>query len=136
MTLKLPGLKNIGNTCFFNSVLQALVYSRYLIPQTEAQGDVTVALSDALVLLRKSSKTFNPSQLFNKIQQSFQVYSRFQQQDSHELLRRLLDLVFEEKSDDNMTNIFSGKFILIITCTDCGYVFKFNLDIMQLRAIF
>jgi ubiquitin carboxyl-terminal hydrolase 16/45 len=76
----------------------------------------------------------NPRELFSKICGKWQIYSGFQQQDSHELLRRLLDELREEHyrclngnrqehaNRSLMDDVFQGKLTSLIKCDVCGYV--------------
>lgn len=43
-----------------------------------------------------NSSPFNPSDIFQKIARKWKVYSQYRQQDSHELLIRILDLMDHE----------------------------------------
>ena len=91
------------------------------------------------------SGSLSPKVLFSKICGKWNMYSNFQQQDSHELLRRLLDDISEEERSVFRTklkmhqettdaplptrhkntfieSIFMGKLVSVVICSECGYV--------------
>ncbi|KAJ1567056.1 Ubiquitin carboxyl-terminal hydrolase 16, partial [Cladochytrium tenue] len=160
-----PGLKNLGNTCFFNSVMQCMTYSPpvqdlviaakdpesgpSLSPPVNLDKPLTRALVEFLDIMRVQAQCgrysiVNPGGLFTQLGNKYKVYKSFRQQDSHELLRCLLDGVKDEqmKKDDKgkplanqrtfVDDVFGGKLVSAVICDACktiSYNFEDFLDI-------
>lgn len=116
------GLRNLGNTCFMNAILQSLSniqdFSCYFkeLPSvalrsgktagrrmyhTRSQGDSSVSLVEefrkTLCSLWQGSQTaFSPDALFYVIWKIMPSFRGYQQQDAHEFLRYLLDHLHRE----------------------------------------
>ncbi|KAI4882225.1 hypothetical protein NFI96_025673 [Prochilodus magdalenae] len=120
------GFSNLGNTCFFNAVLQNLSQtfllrqllsevkdeqsSLLLKPPPSAQldpltvqlprpGSLTLAMCQLLNEIQKTQKSVvTPRELFTQVCKKAARFKGFQQQDSQELLRYLLDGMRAEES--------------------------------------
>uniref|UniRef100_A0A667YW45 Ubiquitin carboxyl-terminal hydrolase n=1 Tax=Myripristis murdjan TaxID=586833 RepID=A0A667YW45_9TELE len=116
------GLRNLGNTCFMNAILQSLSnieqFSCYFkeLPavalrsgktagrrmyHTRSQGDSSVSLVEefrkTLCSLWQGSQTaFSPDSLFYAIWKIMPSFRGYQQQDAHEFMRYLLDHLHRE----------------------------------------
>ncbi|CAN9499333.1 unnamed protein product [Ophioblennius macclurei] len=116
------GLRNLGNTCFMNAILQSLSnieqFSCYFkeLPavalrsgktagrrmyHTRSQGDTSVSLVEefrkTLCSLWQGNQTaFSPDSLFYAIWKIMPSFRGYQQQDAHEFMRYLLDHLHRE----------------------------------------
>uniref|UniRef100_A0A669B049 Ubiquitin carboxyl-terminal hydrolase n=1 Tax=Oreochromis niloticus TaxID=8128 RepID=A0A669B049_ORENI len=122
VALGATGLRNLGNTCFMNAILQSLSnieqFSCYFkeLPavalrsgktagrrmyHTRSQGDNSVSLVEefrkTLCSLWQGNQTaFSPDSLFYAIWKIMPSFRGYQQQDAHEFMRYLLDHLHRE----------------------------------------
>merc|ERR1719253_973761 len=112
------GLSNLGNTCFFNSVLQSLRVSglRELHARPKDESQLSAALADAWTGMQsQDGSCFNPKRLLGLVHKECPNLRRGAQHDAHELLRRLLDLAKQEGP-------FAGWLACLTRCDACGLV--------------
>ncbi|XP_030317088.1 ubiquitin carboxyl-terminal hydrolase 16 isoform X1 [Calypte anna] len=118
LEVSVKGLSNLGNTCFFNAVMQNLSQTPVLrellkeakMPGTTVKiespelsiepqlikldqpGHLTLAMYQFLTEMQETKKgVITPKELFAQVCKKAVRFKGYQQQDSHELLRYLLD---------------------------------------------
>lgn len=124
--LGLCGLRNIGNTCFMNSVIQCLSHTADLTRFLKTKIDCRSITKDQRILAefaklirdmwQPNTRTVIPSELKSAFSSKHRMYSGYAQQDAQEFLRFFLDSLHsacnsgtkgnnsELKIDDNLTD--------------------------------
>ncbi|KAL3634466.1 ubiquitin-specific protease ubp2 [Castilleja foliolosa] len=134
------GLVNLGNTCFFNSVMQNLLpihsLREYLFELDESVGPLIASLRKFFLETNSEAGfkgAINPRSLFGSLCTKAPQFRGYQQHDSHELLRCLLnDLSTEElsarkRNESSITGptfvdtIFGGQLSSTVSCLECGH---------------
>ena len=134
----LTGLSNLGNTCFFNSAMQCLNATQLLTNyycgkfENPKKGGINTAFSSVLKSMRSESRTVNPGKLHSSVMGKFPQFRGYGQQDSHELLRCLLDALHTEIENLNkkqglkektiIEEVFGGKLLSTVKCLRCSNV--------------
>ncbi|XP_076941839.1 ubiquitin carboxyl-terminal hydrolase 20-like [Bidens hawaiensis] len=140
------GLGNLGNTCFFNAVLQCFTHSVSLVQGLYSHAHPTPCdcSNDRFCLictLRKhveislssAKKVIYPWKFINNLSYFSSSFRRYQQEDAHEFLQCFLDRlessfnVLETKDDmtqtDNLVKqVFGGRVISKLRCCNCNHV--------------
>ncbi|GFH60198.1 hypothetical protein CTEN210_16674 [Chaetoceros tenuissimus] len=140
------GLRNLGNTCYLNSAMQLLMgvggFSKDIIDsyqKDQARDDESCSMRDALALFflsmqQQPSQSPNendlyqnagdPSELKKVIDEKTSLFEGFWQQDAHEFLNTILDLLHDEldsdENDDETKNDSDEKSIKTEATVDCN----------------
>nr|XP_043613576.1 ubiquitin carboxyl-terminal hydrolase 2 [Erigeron canadensis] len=135
---RVKGLLNLGNTCFFNSILQNLLamdkLRDHFLRLEKPVGPLAASLKKLFIETNPSAgpqKVVNPWSLFNSVCAIAPQFKGYQQQDSHELLRFLLDGLCTEESKVQsfspkhsstfVDTIFGGQISSSVSCLECGH---------------
>ncbi|CDY15525.1 BnaA08g28090D [Brassica napus] len=144
------GLVNLGNTCFFNSIMQNLLSLDRLRDHflNEDASGIVGTLACSLKKLFAETKpeaglksVINPRVFFGSFCVKAPQFRGYDQHDSHELLRCLLDSLSteesalrkkrgvgvsdsDEKSSTLIESVFGGETSSIVSCMECGHSSK------------
>lgn len=130
------GLKNKGNTCFFNSTIQALlslpVFINF-IKKTEFDSRVQPILSSFknFIFEYQNVKVYDPSVFIHDIRPKIRLFDG-RQQDAHSFLESFLSILFDEQAKDTkLKELFDIFHEDTITCSSC----KFSTTVKTSSAI-
>lgn len=140
--LKPSGFTNVGNTCYMNSVLQALLSSnylntyliRYLQKYVEQKIDITEYFSPmiieylriALDIYNTNNNTYTPITFKRTLDTNIKYFNGSQQHDGQEFLLAIMNEFIDSSKDKNIGHIINkicgGKYKQMICCTKCYHI--------------
>lgn len=152
IVLKLRGFQTLGNTCYMNSALQALLSSNiintvilfYVRKNPDCINNLSPILLEycrIIIELAKSDSlhdmTYRPNLFKNILGSENIVFRGNGQHDSNELLLYMINEFADDKRDKGMSNLIKrvcfGKFKQYLFCSECKNIsesyFKF-LDVI------
>ena len=102
------GLRNLGNTCFMNSILQCVAHTPGFIDSllsslrtdinrhSKLRGQLAERFAELMEEMRNSRTAVSPDQVKHMVGRFAPQFSGYMQQDAHEFLRFLLDGLHED----------------------------------------
>lgn len=145
-----PGLSNLGNTCFLNSVLQCLIYTAPLSNSLLSDGQDHARqcrMSGGFCLYCEMhrlahkclspgvGRVVTPSQIVSRLRSIGKQFRMGRQEDAHEFLRLVIDALqkaclggreerdvpAEQRTSTLIHRIFGGRLESLVTCLSCKH---------------
>lgn len=130
--LYVNGMSNIGNTCYMNSALQAMLSSVHLTKKVQELSNIKnisnlqIEYNDIISKMKKSKSTITPSSFKKELGKINKDYKGSKQQDANAMLLTTLNEFIEPKNIKNsnsklkkIKDVFYGKYKQYIQCSNC-----------------
>ncbi|KAH9314652.1 hypothetical protein KI387_023279 [Taxus chinensis] len=139
------GLRNLGNTCFLNAVVQCLTYTQPLVnclkytPHTnpcEHEGFCAFCVLQEHVntVAESCGQIIEPLQLVDNLSNLSSSFEKYQQEDAHEYMHCLLEALHKStlspkaakaclllQGDSFVKELFGGRLRSQIRCVECSH---------------
>lgn len=113
------GLRNTGNTCFLNSVLQCLLRTAPILrTRHRCRGSDFCPLCALKRLSEQSATCVTPSEFLKNLKVIGAQFHLGRQEDAHEFLRCLVEKLGPPRF---LRRIMEGSIVSALRCKDCGY---------------
>ncbi|XP_050234718.1 ubiquitin carboxyl-terminal hydrolase 21 [Mercurialis annua] len=137
------GLRNLGNTCYVNAILQCLTHTVPLVMAIRSSNHpnpchsssegffcIVCTLRDHIESsLASSGKAISPYRVVNNLRHILSRFEEYQQEDAHEFLQCLLDKLRNccpdtvlSDEDNIVERVFGGRSISKLRCCKCGHI--------------
>lgn len=117
------GIINFGNSCYINSALQLLISCSYFTKIILSSNNSSIDFYKQFLLNYFNNKTCSSKNLVQYL--NIKRFMDNSQQDSHDFLISLLDILYEKIKKYDINKIFDKLFLIniqyIITCLNCKY---------------
>jgi ubiquitin C-terminal hydrolase len=134
------GILNLGNTCYVNSVIQALLLSEQFLQSFLSfsfQNNTLQILQNLLAQLSMQAPgSVDPKCFLDSIYRSCGLFSKGIQADASEFLKYVLNLIDEEFSVAGKQSCFKGMTLSIKHCLSCNSMFGKEEEFNELNLMF